>query len=168
MEKIAIALGGNQGDRLGFLQRAVRCILSDVVTDAKSSPIYETTPWGIKDQNDFLNAVIVGLTDWGAPAILNYLKDLERELGRTHCVINGPREIDLDLIAYGASVIDLPGILVPHPRCHERIFVLQPLCDVWPDWHHPQKKRTALQLLSGLTRSDKNEIRSFNAGLVPN
>ena len=101
------------------------------------SSIYETEPWGITDQPKFLNAVVVGETDWKPPAILNYIKDLERVLGRTETVRNGPRIIDLDLLVYGDQTWESPGLAVPHPGFASREVVLRPLCDVWTDWLHP-------------------------------
>ena len=145
--KAAIALGSNLGERLTFLFEAAKQISEDVLGDVKGSQVYESKPWGIEEQPLFLNAVIVGLSEWKAPAIIDYLKQLERDMGRMKSEKNGPREIDLDLICLEDDVLDLPGINVPHPRMQDREFVLRPLCDVWAEWTHPILKKAAAELL---------------------
>ncbi|MBI3295258.1 MAG: 2-amino-4-hydroxy-6-hydroxymethyldihydropteridine diphosphokinase [Deltaproteobacteria bacterium] len=170
MERAAIALGSNLGDRLLFIQTAAGHIGQDVLTNARLSTVYETPPWGITDQPRFLNAVIVGETDWKAPAILNYLKDLEREMGRRHSQVNGPREIDLDLIALGSAIERTPAIEVPHPRCYDRAFVVKPLCDVWPEWRHPIFGLTARERLASLNTAGVVAFvsgSSFSSAPVP-
>ncbi len=147
LKKAAIALGSNLGDRLSFLQTAAKRIAEDVLEGMESSAVYETEPWGIKEQGKFLNAVVVGQTEWKAPAIIDYLKQLEKELGRIASTKNGPREIDLDLLCVESEIVEAPGVSVPHPRIQEREFVLRPLCDVWGNWKHPQLKKTAEELL---------------------
>lgn len=146
--KIAIALGSNLGDRTKNLNSAVERLSDEFLEDVKVSSFIETEPWGITDQPKFLNGVIVGLSEWKPPAILNYLKNLERELGRTQTVMNGPRVIDLDLICYGDKIWESEGVKVPHPRMATRDFVLRPLQEVWPDWIHPELHQTVSELLS--------------------
>jgi 2-amino-4-hydroxy-6-hydroxymethyldihydropteridine diphosphokinase len=145
--KVAIALGANLGDREKMIRKAAERLGEVFLEEVKLSQLIETEPWGIKDQPKFLNAVMVGLSEWKPPAILNYLKSLERDLGRVTTVKNGPRVIDLDLICYGEEVWSGEGIEVPHPRMAERDFVLIPLVEVWPAWYHPIRKKTATQLL---------------------
>lgn len=168
MERIAIALGSNLGDRIRFLRSGASGVIEDCLLNPECSSVYETKPWGIESQPDFLNAVIIGETDWKATSLIHYLKDLEQRLGRTHSTRNGPREIDLDLIAYGSLVESLPELTIPHPRCFERIFVMMPLCDVWPEWMHPVLRRTARQILEELLASKPGGIQRFNSALVPN
>ncbi|MFM8315612.1 MAG: 2-amino-4-hydroxy-6-hydroxymethyldihydropteridine diphosphokinase [Deltaproteobacteria bacterium] len=148
--RVAVALGSNLGEREKVMGQAVERLKEDLLEESRLSSMIETEPWGIKDQPQFLNAVIVGWSEWKPPAILNYLKSLERELGRTQTYLNGPRVIDLDLICYGELVWDSEGVQVPHPRMFNRDFVLRPLCEIWPNWTHPILKKTASELLSAL------------------
>jgi 2-amino-4-hydroxy-6-hydroxymethyldihydropteridine diphosphokinase len=77
--------------------------------------------------------------------------EIEQSLGRIRITRWGPRTVDLDLIAYDDQIINLPNLTVPHPEMHKRNFVLEPLCEVFPDWTHPLLKKTARELLEGLS-----------------
>jgi 2-amino-4-hydroxy-6-hydroxymethyldihydropteridine diphosphokinase len=151
--KIAIALGSNLGDRLATLRKAAARLSEDLLDDQVGSSVYETNPEGITDQPKFYNAIVIGTTEWKPPAIVNFLKQLEAELGRTSTEKNGPRVIDLDLIALGDMLWDSEGVVVPHARMQEREFVLLPFADVWPDWKHPRLKVSVEQLLGSLGRT---------------
>ena len=164
--KIAIGLGGNLGDRLGMLKRAAEALDSDLLEAAESSRVYESPPWGITEQPDFLNAVIVGESEWKPPAIINFLKTLERDLGRVEGKRYGPRLIDLDLLAYGENIWESEGVCVPHPRLGERDFVLLPFNEVWPDWKHPRVARTAAELVSDLSRTQPLTAKVFGPPLL--
>jgi len=97
------------------------------------SPLYFTEPVGGPPQPDFLNAVAAGVTRLAPLALLGFLRDLERSAGRVRTAErDGPRPLDLDLLLYGDLEIDLPGLVVPHPRLRERRFVLAPLADLRP------------------------------------
>ena len=146
--KVAIGLGGNVGTPETYLKQALARLEDEFLENIEVSSFYLTKPWRVTDQPDFMNAVAVGLSEWKPPAIVNYLKSLEQELGRTHTVRYGPREIDLDLIAYGSEVWESEGVTVPHERMTEREFVLLPLQEVWPTWNHPSRNRTAVELWS--------------------
>jgi 2-amino-4-hydroxy-6-hydroxymethyldihydropteridine diphosphokinase len=144
--KIAIALGSNLGDRKVTIEKAFERMSEEFLEGAKLSTLHETKPWGIKEQPDFLNAVAIGYSEWKPPAIVNYLKNLERDLGRTNTVKNGPRVIDLDLLIWGDHKWDSEGVTVPHPGMTERDFVLLPLKELWPEWVHPIKKKSVREL----------------------
>lgn len=148
--QVAIGLGSNLGDRLGFLKSATKRITTDFLEETLCSKVYETKPWGLKAQPDFLNAVIVGKCEWKPPAILNYLTSLERKLGRKPGPKWGPREIDLDLLIYGDAVSRIDGLVVPHPHLVEREFVLRPLCDLWCEWVHPVENKSVREMLESL------------------
>ncbi len=145
--KVAIALGSNLGDREKTIRVATQRIQEEFLENVIVSSLIETEPWGIKEQPKFLNGVMVGISEWKPPAILNYLKTLEKELGRTHTVINGPRVIDLDLVCYGDQIWNSDGVKVPHPRMSTRLFVLAPLNEVWPDWIHPELNKSPSELI---------------------
>lgn len=147
LTRVAIGLGSNRGDREAFLRAAAHRLVEELLEKAAGSSVYETEPWGVADQPKFLNAVVTGWSEWKPPAVLNFLKQLERELGRTPAERYGPREIDLDLLAYGEISWASDGVVVPHPRLPERDFVLVPLGEVWPDWRHPVLSRTPDQIL---------------------
>jgi 2-amino-4-hydroxy-6-hydroxymethyldihydropteridine diphosphokinase len=124
-----VGLGANLGDREATIRRAVE-LLPDVVA---VSTLIETDPVGYLDQPRFLNGVAALETDLAPHQLLEHLLEVERSLGRTREGPRyGPREIDLDLLLYGDLQIDEPGLTVPHPRMHERRFVLEPLAELDP------------------------------------
>jgi 2-amino-4-hydroxy-6-hydroxymethyldihydropteridine diphosphokinase len=97
------------------------------------SALYRTAPVGLVDQPAFVNACALVETALGAHDLLDELLAIERHHGRVRDVPNGPRTLDLDVVLYGDEILHEPGLTVPHPRAHERAFVLAPLLDVWPD-----------------------------------
>jgi len=123
-----IGLGSNLGDREESIRRA-----AELIGARRLSTIRETEPWGIENQPSFLNAVARLETDLAPRRLLDRLLEVERTLGRTREGIRfGPRTIDLDLLLYGEETIDEAGLQVPHPRLHERRFVLEPLAELEP------------------------------------
>jgi 2-amino-4-hydroxy-6-hydroxymethyldihydropteridine diphosphokinase len=124
-----VGLGANLGDREAAIRRA-----AELIGARRLSTIIETEPWGMTDQPDFLNAVAELETDAGARMVLDRLLEVERELGRVRDGTRwGPRTIDLDLLLYGDETVDTPALQLPHPRMHERPFVLVPLAELSPD-----------------------------------
>jgi len=124
-----VGLGANLGDRDASIRRA-----AELVGARRVSTVRETEPWGYADQPRFLNAVAELETDEAPRALLDRLLEVERALGRTREGPRyGPRTIDLDLLLYGDLELDEPGLTVPHPRLHERLFVLEPLAELAPE-----------------------------------
>ena len=124
-----VGLGANLGDRDASIRRA-----AELLGARRVSTVRETEPWGYADQPRFLNAVAELETDEEPRALLDRLLEVERALGRTREGPRyGPRTIDLDLLLYGDLELDEPGLTVPHPRLHERLFVLEPLAELAPE-----------------------------------
>ena len=134
-----VALGSNLGDRLGYLQAAVQQLSkNDDLWIKKMSSVYETEPVGYTDQGAFLNAVIKVESQMAPERFLSLLLDIENQLGRKRTFRNAPRTIDLDLLFAGDQVIERePTLIIPHPRMHERAFVLTPLVEIAADQVHP-------------------------------
>jgi 2-amino-4-hydroxy-6-hydroxymethyldihydropteridine diphosphokinase len=144
-----IGLGANLGDRERTIRRAL-----EAIDDAPStwlllvSSLRETDPVGYLEQPSFLNGVAMIVTTATARELLDSLLELERRLGRdrTASPPGGPRTIDLDLLLYGDETIDQPGLQVPHPRLHERRFVLEPLAEIRPRLVIPGRGRVSALL----------------------
>ncbi|MBB6428517.1 2-amino-4-hydroxy-6-hydroxymethyldihydropteridine diphosphokinase [Algisphaera agarilytica] len=151
-----IALGSNLGDRRAHLDAALAAIGElPGVGEVTPSTYYETAPVGPQDQGMFLNAAARVATASTPEAFLEQLLTLERRLGRPPREERrhwGPREIDLDLLLHGNTVLDLPGLTLPHPRLHERAFVLRPLCDIAAEVPHPLFRQTMRELLAEVER----------------
>lgn len=140
MTPVVIAFGSNMGDRKSNIARAVSKLESVMMIESVSG-LYETDPMYVTDQPPFLNGIVVGLTDHGPIKLVKGLKRIEHEVGRMARGLNGPREIDLDLVQFGRLVLSSSGsvkIEVPHPRLSERRFVLEPFFEVAPDAFIPQ------------------------------
>jgi 2-amino-4-hydroxy-6-hydroxymethyldihydropteridine diphosphokinase len=150
---VYLALGSNLGDRLANLKRAVAALTPQMEVKAKSH-VYETPPWGFEDQPRFLNQVIKVNTYLTPESLLKHLKRLEVALGRKATFPNGPRLIDIDILFYDDLVLDTPSLVIPHPRLHERGFVLLPLMDIAPDLVHPVLRKSVRELLAYCNVSD--------------
>lgn len=148
---VYLALGTNLGDRLENL-RAATGALAPQVTVGAMSPVYETEPWGYADQPAFLNMIVRAETELSPAVLLAHLKEREQTLGRAPSFRNGPRLIDLDVLFYDDLILDTPPLTIPHPRLHERAFVLIPLNDLAPRLVHPLLRRSVEQLLETVDR----------------
>lgn len=133
MANAYLSLGSNLGDRLGYLREAARLLAERGVRPVRASSVYETAPVGVTGQPPFLNAVIQVETDLTPPGLLEATQSVERALGRERSVRWGPRTLDIDILLYDGQHVDLPGLQIPHPRMHQRRFVLLPLLELQPD-----------------------------------
>jgi 2-amino-4-hydroxy-6-hydroxymethyldihydropteridine diphosphokinase len=158
-----LSAGANLGDRLGTLQGCVQAIAGLPDTDVLAiSPVYETTPVGGPPQPDYLNAVLLIQTGLPPRDLLEATHGIEAGFGRVRAERFGPRTLDIDIISYAGQVSDDPELTLPHPRAHERAFVLAPWHDIDPDAELPGHGPIE-QLLAGL---DQGGVRKVPAAVL--
>ncbi|MCD6430971.1 MAG: 2-amino-4-hydroxy-6-hydroxymethyldihydropteridine diphosphokinase [Deltaproteobacteria bacterium] len=146
--EVFIGFGSNLGDRCLLINQALQA-LSDLPTIflKKLSSLYETAPVGYLEQGVFLNGVVLVKVSLSATELLERLLSIENSLGRVRKERWGPRTIDLDILFYGEQKIDEVDLIVPHPELVKRMFVLEPLHEIAPDWLHPGFGGTISELL---------------------
>ena len=138
---VYLGLGSNLGNRKVCLALAITKLSNHLNLIIQSS-IYETEPWGYTKQEKFLNQVIKGKTKLNPYDLLDLIKQIENEVGRSPTFRFGPREIDIDILFYDDLKINTPNLTIPHPRFHERAFILIPLADIESDLVHPVTGQT--------------------------
>lgn len=148
MKTSYLSLGSNLDDREANLNRALDRLGSPDVHITRVSSIYETEPQDLPNQPWFLNLVVEIETTLFPLQLLARIQKIEKELGRRRIVPKGPRTIDIDILLFGNFVIDNAKLSVPHPRMHERRFVLEPLSELAPDLRHPISRRTVTEMLN--------------------
>lgn len=147
MNESYLSLGSNMGDRLDMLKQAVRMLAEHPSIDvAAISSLYETEPVGFTEQEPFLNMVVHVRTDLPALELLDVCQEVEQKLQRKRIVRWGPRTIDLDILLYNQDNMESERLIVPHPRMHERAFVLIPLLEVNPSLATTPPNPTGVQL----------------------
>lgn len=162
---VLLALGANLGSREHTLAAAIEALGRTVGVSAVS-PVYETAPMYLVDQDPFLNLVVSGHTGLDAPALLAAVKRIEAELGRVPTVPNGPRLIDIDIILMADLTLTTPALTIPHPRMRERAFVMQPAADIAGDWVDPVTGLTVSALFARLPKTDHG-VRRIDIDLRP-
>jgi len=151
MSKVYIGLGSNKGDRIGFLHHAIAELESDSgITILTLSSIYETKPYGVEDQPNYLNAVILIETDYTPIEVYHKVKTIEKIVGRTKSERWGEREIDLDIILYDSIIYKDDMIEIPHKEYYKRDFVLVPLHEIGNDLIDPITKQSISEIIENL------------------
>lgn len=157
---VFLLLGSNLGDRPTTLSQAQHLIEERIAPVVKASKLYETAPWGVAEQPAFLNQVLQLNTHWHPIDILERILKIEQELGRERRERWGARVIDIDILYYGALVMQMSHLVIPHPRLHERRFTLVPLAEIAADFLHPKLKKNTEELLNECT--DNGEVNVFS------
>lgn len=146
--RVFLGLGSNLGDRAAAIDAALRQLAERGFETLRRSSTWLTEPVGGPPQGWFLNAAVAGETRLSPEALLAACLETERALGRVRTVRDGPRTIDVDLLLYGERRLEQPGLVVPHPRLHQRRFVLAPLAEIAPELVHPALQATIAELLA--------------------
>jgi 2-amino-4-hydroxy-6-hydroxymethyldihydropteridine diphosphokinase len=150
MSIVYISIGSNLGDREKNCSRSIDLLEKNGIVVRQRSSLYETIPWGVREQPLFLNMVIEAETGLKPQELLALLKNVEIEVGREESSRWGPRAIDLDILLYDDVMLNEETLTIPHPYLHERDFVLIPLCEIAPDLRHPLLQSTMRELLQTL------------------
>jgi len=147
MNQTYLLIGGNLGNRQKNLENAKELIAAKAGQVGKSSSLYETEAWGMRDQPAFLNQVLVLFTKLDPRQLLSTILDIEHQMGRERTQKFGPRAIDIDILFYNEAIIDEPGLTIPHPQLHLRKFTLEPLHEIAPAFIHPVLHKSITDLL---------------------
>jgi len=155
VSRVYIGLGSNLGNKINNLEKAL-IELKEIVKTEKVSSLYESEPWGYKQQDNFYNVVVEADTNLTPQELLHSLKEIELKLGRQEESVRwGPRVIDLDILLYGRKIIDLPGLKIPHSEIKNRVFVLLPLLELNPELTDPLSRKK----FSEIAASIKDNVR---------
>lgn len=162
MAIIFIGMGSNEGDRLTILQEALLQLKRNLGIFMHSSSIYESEPWGFESDQPFYNAVVQFETEHLPQEVMNVLKYIENQAGRTRKSDSNyeNRTLDLDLLYYDQEVINEIDLIIPHPRIHLRKFVLQPLVEIAPQWVDPIQQKSIVELLA--ITSDTGNVKKLD------
>lgn len=148
MKTVYLGLGTNLGERISYIENAIRSIKEIRNTEfEKASRVYETEPWGVTSENSYLNCAVKIRTGLKAEELLTEIKQLEKKLGRTENIRWSDREIDIDILFYGNEIIRNETVIIPHSFIEKRKFVLVPLKEIAPDFIHPELNKSVSDLL---------------------
>ena len=159
MKTIYLGLGSNLGDRLEALRSAVERLHRKDFVIRRISSVYETAAMDFTAQPDFLNCVLEAESDLPPMRLLSRVQNIEREMGRRRQIPKGPRNIDIDILLHGRSVVNTQQLQIPHPAMEERRFVLEPLAELAPHLRHPAHGRTVREMLAAA--SDQRVVKTF-------
>lgn len=153
MHIVFLALGSNVGDKKANLRKAID-LLRSYVSKIREAWVYETKPVGYEEQDNFANTVLTGQTDLTPRDLLTFVKSVEKDVGRIARFRWGPREIDIDILFYDDILFKDETLEIPHPRLHERDFVLVPLLELAPNLIHPVLKKTIQQIVDAFPQKN--------------
>jgi 2-amino-4-hydroxy-6-hydroxymethyldihydropteridine diphosphokinase len=148
MKAAYLLIGGNLGDRLGFMAAAREKMKQKGIEILRRSSVYETAAWGNTNQPSFLNQVLEITTSFSPEDLLTELLSIEQSLGRIRAEKNGARTIDIDILYFESEIISKPGLSVPHDRISIRRFVLVPLTELIPDFIDPKTSKSIVEMLN--------------------
>ncbi len=148
MNNAFLILGGNLGERRKNLAEATALLAKAGATIKRRSSIYETEPWGAKDQPNYYNQVVEILTNEDAPELMQSVLNIEQKMGRVRAEKYGARTIDIDILFFNNEIINSGHLTVPHPRLHERRFVLEPMNEIAPELVHPVLNQSISEILA--------------------
>ncbi|UZR94806.1 2-amino-4-hydroxy-6-hydroxymethyldihydropteridine diphosphokinase [Chondrinema litorale] len=160
MNKVYLLLGANLGNRSATLRKAASYVTENIGEILQESAIYETEAWGVRDQPDFLNQVLLVNTELSALEVLDCTQAIEYKLGRQRKERWHARTIDIDILFFNEEIIEHPRLTVPHPAISERKFTLDPLAELSPKFMHPLLYKSIQQLL--YTCKDPLEVRKYS------
>jgi len=160
MHEIYLLLGSNLGNREEFLHKAICQIQLQAGELITASSLYQTESWGISEQPDYINQVILIKSPLTAQELLAKILFIEQELGRERFEKWGSRVIDIDILFYGNEIIDSTNLTVPHKHFHERRFAVEPMLEIAPDFMHPKLKKTIKSIALELT--DQLSVQILN------
>ncbi len=155
MNKVYLQLGSNLGERAKVISDAVKKILESIGKVSALSQVYESTPWRVDGQANYLNQILEVKTIFSAQDILAAILKIEKDLGRVRIEKWGERLIDIDIIFFNNDIIETAELCIPHRHMHERNFVLVPLHEIAPNFFHPKYKKTVAQLYNESRDSEK-------------
>ena len=159
---VYLSIGSNLGNRLHFLEKSKYLLETYNIKILKTSSYYETESWPNSNFPKFINAVLLIKTKLNQFDLFKIIKSIEKELGRKIAPQNHPRNCDIDILDFNGKLIksnkNSINLEIPHPRMHNRNFVLMPLFEICKDWQHPKLKKNIVKLLSSLK---KNNLRSI-------
>jgi len=155
---VYISLGSNLGDKLNNLKKAVDYLQKLAGVVEQKSTIYESAPWGYASFNNFLNQVVRISTNQSPTNVLHVLLNIEKTMGRTRGTAGyQDRLIDLDILFYNDDIVVSEELEIPHPRFHERLFMLEPMAEIAPNFVHPLLNKTTTTLLATLKAEIENQ-----------
>jgi len=161
MNNVYLQLGTNMGDRFENLCQSISLISQKIGVVIKKSKVYESAPWGVENQNCYLNQVICVKSKFNAFDTLQQALEIEKNMGRIRIEKWGERIIDIDILFYDDKIIESDNLCIPHEFIHKRNFVLMPMCELEPNFVHPKLKKTISELLD--ESKDEEKVTIYEA-----
>ena len=161
MVEIYLSLGSNIKPKELYLNKAI-IELKSIINIKKVSSLYSSTPIGYKTKNNFLNLAIKAEVNIKPKILLKFIKDIESQLGRVKSEIYTDRTIDIDIIFFGAEIVNSKDLIIPHPSAHQRRFVLEPIMEIDKDLIFPGSNNKIIDLLDKLKNQKIKKIKNFD------